>query len=86
MVRLKEAQKNIMPSGTTFCHSSMAGSGRWSMFSDGTCRQETQPGGGSASGSSLLVNCCMHVCGLWVSLRSSAVVLAVPNMLLAVLT
>ena len=40
MVRLKDAQKNIMPSGTTLCHSSMAGSGRWSMFSDGTCRTQ----------------------------------------------
>lgn len=40
MVRLNDAQKKIIPSGTTFCHSSMAGSGRWSMFSEGTYRQD----------------------------------------------
>jgi hypothetical protein len=39
-VRLKDAQKKMRPSGTTLCHSSMAGSGRWSIFSDGTCRDQ----------------------------------------------
>jgi hypothetical protein len=41
MVRLNEAQKKMSPKGTTLCHSSMAGSGRWSMFSDGTCTHST---------------------------------------------
>jgi len=37
IVRLKLAAKKMSPSGTTLCHSSIAGSGRWSIVSLGTC-------------------------------------------------
>jgi hypothetical protein len=63
---LKEAQKNIIPSGSTFCHSSTAGSGSCGMLSAGTCNSQAacQKGITGSSGkyarSMLLRVSCLH--------------------------